>query len=554
MNFLKTFLAALLAIVAANVLLILAVVLVTVAATVALTRHSPAKDATVLRIDFSKGVTDRPDHALFSRALDINESNSLLQVLTAIEYAEGDHNIETLYIDVTGGISLAGAEEVRAAVERFRERSGKRVVAWADTWGQGAYYLASVADEIYVHPEGGVAWYGLASQVLFYKGLFDKLGIEVEVLRHGDFKSAAEPFVTDRMSPENRMQMEALLGSVWSTMREEIGESRGIDPEMLSQWAAQLAVGSAEDAVRMGLVDGARYEDEVVGEDDRIVELSDYIASMRPVPSRAPEIAVVYVDGEIVDGEGDVCERLADVREDDGVRGVVVRVNSPGGSALASDLIWREMELLRAEKPVVVSMGGVAASGGYYVACPADMILADRMTITGSIGVFGLIPNVGGMLKDKLGITSDVALSEPHADMISGMRGMDDTERNHMTNSIERIYRTFVGHVAAGRNMTAARVDSLGGGRVWSGADAVEVGLADGIGGLVDAIEICADRAGVAHNYRVTEAVEGMNVWASFARSLSGARAVRTPYHEIVEALGQSTVQARMPYEIVINH
>ena len=555
MNFLKTFFAALLAIVAANILLIIAILVVAAGVTMALTEcHTVMGGGSILRIDFSQGITDRPDHAVFSRQLELNESNSLLEVLGAIEHAAADNKIESVYINMTGGgISLAGLEEVRTALSRFKEVSGKPVVAWADSYAQGAYYLASVADEVYVHPEGSVAWHGLASQVFFYKGLFDKLGIGVEVLRHGKFKSAVEPFVTDRMSAESRMQMEALVESVWASMREEIGRSRGIDPRDLSQWAAELAVGNAEDAVRLGLIDEVRYEDSVVEDRDDVVELSEYIASLKMRRSKASRIAVVYVDGDIVDGEGDVCERLAEVRKDDDVKGVVVRVNSPGGSALAADLIWREMTLLQGKKPVVVSMGGVAASGGYYVACSADMILVDRMTITGSIGGFGLLPNIGGALKDKLGITTDVVVSEPHADMGSVVRKMDGTEREYMARGIERVYRTFVGHVATGRNMTFERVDSLGGGRVWSGVDAVTVGLADGVGGLHDAIVICADRAGVADNYRVVEAVEDMDAFSSLIRSLGGVRVGR-PYDEIVGMLKHNTVQARLPYEIEVNY
>ncbi len=553
MNFGKTFLAALLAFFVANAMMVVAVLVLTVIAVAGIV-GGEAESGSVLRIDFSHGVTDRPDHAVFTRDMELNRSNSLLEVIAAIEHAATDDKIESVYINTTGrGISLAGLEEVRAALVRFRVTSGKPVVAWADTWGQGAYYLASVADKVYLHPEGVVAWRGLASHVVFYKGLLDKLGVGVEVMRHGEFKSAVEPFVADRMSPESRMQMEVLVKSIWGSMREEIGEARGIGPQELSRWAAELAVGDAEAAVRLGLVDEVRYEDQVIADRDEIIELSDYASSLEMRRGKTNRIAVVYVDGEIVDGDGDVCRRLAGMREDDEVKGVVVRVNSPGGSALASDLIWREMELLRGRKPVVVSMGGVAASGGYYVACPADMIITDRTTITGSIGVFGLLPNVGGALKDKLGVTADVVLSEPHADMGSLVRGVDAAEREYMVRGIERVYRTFVGHVAAGRNMSTERVDSLGGGRVWSGVDAVEAGLADRVGGLRDAIEICADRAGVADDYRIVEAVEDAGALASLLRSLGGAK-VKMPYAAIVENLTRGTVQARMPYEIMVNY
>ncbi len=571
MNFLKTFLASLLAFITAHVLLIVAVVLFVAVVGIIGSSGTSVGHGSVLRIDFSNGVTDGPETALFSSRYTINNSNSILQVLSAIDHAADDSKIDGVFIDLRGGsISMANLEEVRGALERFRERSGKPITAYADSYSQGAYYLASVADKLYVHPEGAIAWRGLASQVMFYAGLLDKLGVEIEVLRHGEFKSAVEPFIFEEMSPENRLQMETLLESIWRAMREQVAGSRRIDPRLLEEYAAQLAVESSADAVRLGLADSMAYRDRVVENMGEMVDLHDYINSMTSHGTMmGDKIAVVYVDGDIIDGasvggsagSSTIAERLKDVREDDDVKGVVVRINSPGGSALAADVMWREMELLREEKPVVVSMGAMAASGGYYVACPADMILTDRTTITGSIGVFGLIPNVEGTLRDKLGITVDTALSEPHADMGSIVRPVDSLERSFFMRGIERVYNTFVSHVADGRNMSTTVVDSLGGGRVWSGVDAVRVGLTDGIGGLTDAIEICAERAGVADNYHIVEAIDGDDMFSAMVRSLAGTETrVPTPeeemyakYLSIVNLLKQSNIQARMPYEIAIN-
>lgn len=640
MNFLKTFLAALLAIVVANILLLIFSALIFAGMFSSFeSRPVTVPHNSVLRIDFTNGVTDAPDPAPFNRGglldgLTINASNSLMEVLGAIENASYDPHIKGIYINVTGGsISMANIEEVRAALERFREGSGKFIVAYAEGYSQLGYYLSSVADKVFIHPEGSFSWQGLASQVMFYKGLIDKLDIEVEIFRHGTFKSAVEPFMNERMSPENRMQLSTVLGSIWQMLREDIGASRGIAPEELADYARVLAVDSPHKALQLGLVDAVLYEDQVMDilsrlasspavtvdtaleqlfAEDRVaaglqdaesfyphmqmpeeaagqpdstelsvavnttnnatlVDLSDYISTLTVNVGRLrdDQIAVVYIDGDIIDGPGapgsvggaDVARKLARVRGDDRIKGVVVRVNSPGGSALASDVMWREMELLRSVKPVIVSMGGYAASGGYYVSCPADMILADRSTLTGSIGVFGLMPVIDKTLEKKLGITVDVVGTEPHADMGSPLRPMDNAEREYMQNSVEQVYGTFVAHVAAGRNMTVEAVDAVGGGRVWSGANAVGIGLIDGIGGLTDAIALCADRAGVAGSYRVKEIVDAPDALTVLIRSFISARVPSVPepmeeiftqYRSLKNMLDEGGIQARMPYEIEI--
>ena len=647
MNFVKTFLAALLAIVVANVLVGIFFVMIfagVVASVGTWNRPTVVAPNSVLRIDFAYGVTDSPDnmpfHAagLLDKSIELNHSNSLLQVLGAIESASYDDNMRGIYINVTGGgISLANVEEVRAALQKFREDTGKFVIAYSEVYSQVGYYLASVADRVYVHPEGGVDWRGLASQVMFYKGTLEKLGVEVEILRHGSFKSAVEPFMLERMSAESRLQLDAMLGSVWGMILDDISTARGITPQALSEYADGLALANAKDAVHCGFVDGILYPDqvgellsrlassggasidhelgmvaqreadasmtaiekpveteteEIFAEDVTRVEeasidftdnspvamltmidLHDYIAAVeqRGAWYRGDRIAIVYIDGDIIDGvdmPGSVggasaAEKLSRARYDYATKGVVVRVNSPGGSALASDVIWREMELLRREKPLVVSMGGYAASGGYWVSSPADLILADRSTLTGSIGVFGLLPNAGKALDEILGITTDVAKTNQHADMGSLFRPLDNTERNYLQNSIEQVYGTFLKHVSAGRNLPVERVDEIGGGRVWAGVDALEIGLIDGIGGLADAIELCADRASVAGSYEVVEVVDQPDAITAILRALSSsARAdaalrselgeVFVQYRNLQNILGQPGVQARMPYEIEI--
>lgn len=647
MNFGKTFLAALLAVIVGTLLagIFMMMIFAGIFAAFESKPIAPGSNS-VLRIDFTNGVTDEPRNTPFESVgftgIALDNSNSILQVLEAIDNASYDNNIKGIYINVTGGsVSLANVEEIRAALETFRNDSGKFVIAYSQVYSQIGYYLASVADKVFVHPEGGVSWQGLAAQIMFFKGMLEKLGVEVEILRHGSFKSAVEPYMLDRMSPENRLQLDAMLGNIWQAIIEDISASRGIAPEMLSIYADHLSLNNAEDALAYGFVDGILYEDQVnmlfsrltsagsrgvdeelqrvmdaehealavaamqpadsadltdpAGEPDTtrveesrlpdasndvrsvfrdFIDLSDYIsyAGMRYGSGhRADRIAIVYIDGAIIDGESSrdnvggatVAEKLVRARTDKSIKGVVVRVNSPGGSALASDVMWREMELLRREKPVIVSMGAYAASGGYYVSCPADIILAGRSTITGSIGVLGLMPNVGKSMKNLLGITTDVAKTSDHADMGSIFRPLASREREFLQNSIEAIYRTFIGHVAAGRNLTVERVDQIGGGRVWSGTDALGVGLVDGIGGLTNAIELCADRAGVSGSYRVKEILDEPDKLSVLLKSLMASERARialrnelgqtfVQYKKLLDMVEQSGVQARMPYEIEI--
>ncbi|MCD8072475.1 MAG: signal peptide peptidase SppA, partial [Alistipes sp.] len=442
---------------------------------------------------------------------------------------------------------------------------------------------------------------GMSMSVMFYKGLLDKLGVKPEIIRHGSFKSAVEPYMLTSMSPENRLQYTALVESLWSDILEDISASRGLETETLSRYASDLTIRSASDARDNGLVDALVYRDQAhwfigelvkggsvngtlsqlramgaeTGKVDRkerheYVTLADYISSGVSLGRRTSKnkIALIYAEGGIVDsgGEGDVvgCDvaaKLARARQDDKTRAVVLRVNSPGGSALASELIWREMELTRQVKPVIVSMGMYAASGGYYISCPADIILTDRMTLTGSIGVFGILFDVSGAMKDKLGITVDVVHTNPSADLGSLFRGVTPAEREAIQGMIEEIYDTFVGHVSDGRNMTWDEVDAIGGGRVWTGSDALGIGLVDGIGGLRDALSLAADRAGIAGDFRVWQVLEQPNPLSALLQQLGGVRSASVKeelgkmymeYKAVKDMLEQETVQARMPYNLVI--
>lgn len=550
MNFIKTFLAALLAFVLGSLAILLFGMFILFAIAGSMERTVTVKEGSILRIDFSEVINDAPSSDPLAgfdfRTLQSTRQLSLLKVLRTLEAAAVDDRIEGIYLRMngTGGVTgTALIEELREAIELFKQ-SGKFVVAYNETYSQGQYYLASAADRIYLQPEGGMDWSGLSTSLMFYKGLFDKLDLKAEVFRPTvcKYKSAVEPYILDRMSEANREQMQALVDSMWGTIAEAVAASRGIDVERLNEIADKLQVTLPEDALKYGFVDGLLYEDqmkevfaELGVEDDGegnydFVSLGDY-ASMVGVDLDnlgADRVAVVYADGQIVDGEGygdavygnSLAAELADVRRDEKVKAVVVRVNSPGGSALASDVIWREMELLRAEKPVIVSMGSYAASGGYYISCPADVIVADRLTLTGSIGVFGMFLNPIDALKNKLGITLDGVKSNASAGMGS-VEPLTPAQRASIMRGVDKVYETFTQDVAAGRNLPIEKVLDIAGGRVWSGSDALGIGLIDAYGGLKTAIALAVDKAGLGENFRVVEVTQQPSGLAAMLSALN---------------------------------
>lgn len=632
MTFMKTFWAALLAFIVANILLVLLTFMMFAGVVAMMGDPVPVvRQGSILEIDFKQGITDSPSSSPIKSVglsgVDFDRSNTLLQTLTAIEKASYDDNITGIYINITGGsISMANIEELRAALETFKE-SGKFVIGYSDVYSQMSYYFTSVADRIYLNPEGTILWKGISSNVMFYKGLLDKLGIHVEILRHGQYKAAVEPFMTDKMSAENREQTLLMLNTIWGSILQDVSLSRSIDSAVLSNYATELSVHSPKDALEYGLVDGLLYEDQVHsmlsklshnsmsvvdaeaelfgGEESLIVSevvesaqdqieegettevtysgdteelkdpvfvsLSNYISTgAYGTANRSKnKVAVIYADGEIVDGESSqgtiggatVAAKIAKARKDKAVKAVVLRVNSPGGSALASEIMWREMELTKQDKPVIVSMGGMAASGGYYISAPADLIIANKTTITGSIGVFGLLLDVSGGMKSKLGLTVDVVKTNPSADLGSLYRRISPHEKEVIMHGIEDVYDTFVGHVSDGRNLTREYVDGIGGGRVWTGVSALEIGLVDVFGGLKDAIALAADRAGVSGDFRVLEMVEAPDNLSIILRSLGMGEASMNDklgemfmhYVSIKNMLdNQNTIQARMPYYIEI--
>lgn len=593
MNFLKTFLAGVLAFVVGCFLVcyIGMMLLVSMAGLAgSFEKAVSVPDGSILEINLDETITDSPATnplAEFDFAtMTSRRSLPVLKAMGAIEAAAADSRIRGIYLRLNGAGGIAGTalmEELRGAIADFRQ-SGKFVVSYNEVYNQGAYYLASVADSVYLHPEGGMDWSGLAFNLTFYKGLLDKLDLHAEVFRPTvcKYKSAVEPYILDRMSDANRQQMQELVNSIWGTLVRAVSDARGISPEELNRMADNLEVTLPEDALEKGLVDGLLYEDQMNDvfasyglEPDAeghysFVTLGDYAAQTGFGAASSlsqPAVAVVYADGSIVDGEGyeldkiygnTLARTLAGVRADESVKAVVLRVNSPGGSALASDIIWRELELLRAEKPVIVSMGSYAASGGYYISCPADAIVSDRLTLTGSIGVFGMYLYTPDALKNKLGITLDGVKSNRSAGMGS-ISPLTPLERASIMRGVDKVYATFTGNVAQGRNLPLERVLEIAGGRVWSGEDALNIGLVDGIGGLREAIALAADKAELGSDFRIKEVVEqpeglwallselGVSVRQQMLRSELGG--MMKEYRQVQELTSQQGVVMYCPWQ-----
>lgn len=479
----------------------------------------------ILCLDFEMEMTDRASDNPFENfdftTFSSEQVPGLNQVLENIRKASKDEHIKGIFMDINLlDIGMSRTNEIRAALAAFRE-GGKFIYTYGDFLNQNAYYLATAGDKIYLHPGGLIELNGLTSQGIFLKGSLDKIGVDIQVIRHGKFKSAVEPLTRESMSEENRLQTEAFVGSLWNNMVREIAKSRKLQEVQIQDYANTLAVGAPEKAVEQGLIDGVRYRDEVLDElrkltglgedeDPEFVKLREYDRvevedGEKSLEDFKNKVAIVYASGDIGHGESDdntmgsetISTAIGEARKDSSVKAVVLRVNSPGGSSLASDIIWREVELTKKVKPVVVSMGDLAASGGYYISCGANKILADENTITGSIGVFGIIPNAKKLLNEKLGVTIDTVNTNTYSDLASPFRPLKALETEYISLLVERIYNDFVSKVSVGRAMTYEEVDEIGQGRVWSGSDALKIGLVDEIGGLERAVELAAELAKV---------------------------------------------------------
>ena len=538
----------------------------------------------ILHINLEQSLVDAPSkNPMGSFDFVTMSSTSPLTIydaLRALESAASDERIEGIYINYTGAgtVSLTLLEELRAAIINFKQ-SGKWVVAYNDTYSQGGYYLASVADKIYMQPEGSFDWSGLQMNTIFYKGLIDKLGVDIDILRPTvcKYKSAVEPFFLTEMSDANREQMQELANGMWDVVLDAVSSARGIDKQELNRLADELAIVLPKHALEHKFIDGVKYADQMEElfeeeygiENAEYISLSDYASSLVTDPKRAsaPKVAIVYANGEVIDGEGSddniygysLSKTLRKVAEDDDIGSVVLRVNSPGGSALASDIIWREMENLKAKKPIIVSMGEMAASGGYYISAPADAIVADRSTLTGSIGVFGMIPSFGKAMEDKLGLSVDGVKTNANSGMGNGFSALSPTQYRAMMQGVDRVYERFTSLVAEGRNLTIERVLEIAEGRVWSGEQAQQIGLVDTCGGLMAAIAIAIDKAELGDNYQIVEVEEEMDGLMAIFNSLNvkvrQAMTSRTElgelyneYRHLEQMVGKEGIYALCPY------
>ncbi|HBI80942.1 MAG TPA: signal peptide peptidase SppA, partial [Bacteroidales bacterium] len=483
----------------------------------------------ILYVDLKQEIVDRSTDDPFSgfdfTSLQPNSPMGLNQILKAIANAKVDPNIKGVLLEIDAiNAGAATTEEIRNAIIDFKS-SGKFLYAYSDTYSQKAYYLASAADSIFLNPEGMVEWLGLRSEIMFFKKALEKLGVEPQILRHGKFKSAVEPFMLDKMSPENREQTLTYISSIWNQWVKGISETRGISSDKLNSIANNMEIFNGKKALENNIIDGLIYKDELIAtlknklgveekKDLSSIELKKYFKAPDVAKQKfsKDKIAIIYASGEIGMGEGDndnigsegLSRAIRKARRDSSIKAIVFRINSPGGSALASEVIWREVDLAAKVKPVVVSMGDVAASGGYYIASPANTILANPTTITGSIGVFGLFFNLQKTLDSKLGINVDVVKTNEHADFFSIYRPMTAEEKAVGQMYVEQTYQTFIDHVSAGRSIPVEQVDAIGQGRVWSGVNAKEIKLIDEFGGLTDAIELAAEKAGL-ESYRLVE-------------------------------------------------
>ncbi|MCR5744801.1 MAG: signal peptide peptidase SppA [Bacteroidales bacterium] len=488
----------------------------------------------ILKVDISQPIGEQGKESFsfnpISMSADMGQSVSLLNAIRALETAATDPQVKFVYLKGEGlGMDIAQAEEFRAALVRFRE-SGKPVVAYCQGLSAGNYYLASVADKVILNAYGDVMISGMSSNLMYYKDLIDHLGIDIQLIRHGKYKSAGEPYIKSEMSAENKEQCQKMLGTIWGVMADAVAGSRDFTAEQYNAWIDNLELNSGEDALSHGLVDELWYDDQVRDyfctlcgvkepKDLKYVTLKDYAtAKVKPNVRAKEKVAVIYADGEIVmddKGDGNIgnnfAREIAKARRDSSVKAVVFRVNSPGGSVQASAAIEREIALLKQCKPVVASYGGYAASGGYWISCGADKIFTDKSTLTGSIGVFGLIPSFGKALKKNLHLNVYEVATHQHGSLVSGMSPLDPEEEAAMQQRIDATYEDFVARVAAGRGLSTEAVDEIAQGRVWAGGDAMGIGLVDEFGGLTDAIQYAATMAGL-DSYRLVEypAVEPM--------------------------------------------
>ena len=555
------------------------------------------EDGTTLHLKLNKQIVERSNGKDVDFDFGFMQGESKIgvnQIKLALRAAADDDKIKGIYLDVKAAMGgYAHLKEIRDEILTFRN-SGKYVYAYSSIYSQGAYYLASAADKVFIYPKGGMEWKGLFSELTFFKDALDKVGVEMQVIRgsNNKFKSAVEPFLNSEMSDANREQITTYLTSIWNNLKTEVAASRKLTTEDLEEYAENYLIKNPQEAVNYGLVDKTMYRDEFLdmlmeknGNSDELetIKLEKYFKSLNPRKEKKTDsdkpgfkldkIAVIYANGEIGDGKGDansigynIADAIKEAREDEKVKAVVLRVNSPGGSALMSDIIWRETQLLTEEKPMVVSMGNYAASGGYYISAGANKIFAEPTTITGSIGVFGMLPSFKELAEEKIGVNFEGVETNKYARMGLPTDKLTDEEYSIIQEGVDRIYGDFTNIVAQGRNMKQTYVDSIGQGRVWTGEDGLRLGLVDALGSLDNAIDEAADLAGL-EDYRTIDLPKMKDPFEEFMSELG----IETVSHKILEYQvgkksaeliktvqnlqdleGDARIQMRLPYSIEI--
>ena len=539
------------------------------------------KPNSILVINFSETkVVERKSENPFENlnpSGNVQKTMELKKILDNIEKAKNDENIKAIYLNssiTSGGISQI--EEIRNKLLEFK-KTEKKIISYAEVYSQSAYYLASVANKIFLNPQGGIELKGFSASIMFYKELFDKLDIDVQIIRHGKFKSAVEPFMLNKMSVENRKQIKLLLNSFSNNLMDSIANQRNLSLQTVQNHADNLSLNSAKDCHKLNYVDELLYQDQVekilleISDNAKLntISLNNYskVSSYKKKKISKNKIAIIYATGAISSGKGDensigsatTVKAIKKAKKDKNVKGIVFRINSGGGSALASDVILREVLLAKKEKPFVVSLGDYAASGGYYIACAADSIIANPTTLTGSIGVFGMIPNLKNFYKNKLGINIDTVNTNKYSD-IGVNRKLSEFEKNKIQMQIEDIYDTFITRVSEGRSIEKSEVDKIGQGRVWSGYDAKKIGLVDIYGGLETAINITASIAEI-EDYRIISLPKKQDPIERLFNDIDQKSQIKK---YIIEKLGVNSslippieilikdekIQARIPYNI----
>jgi len=547
------------------------------------------EENTVLHMELNAPIGDYSMAHFDQSTFQLYKQFGLMEILDGLEIAKSDENIKGIFLNCDGvSAGMANVKEIRDALADF-QASGKFIVAYHENYSAKSYYLSSVAEELYVFPSGMLQFIGLGSEKMFIKGALEKMDVEMQIIRGSNnrFKSAVEPLMYTQMSEASRIQTQKYLDALWSEMLKSISSSRKMKVSRLNEIADSIYIRKSGDAVKYKMADGIKYYDEVLdilkekagtAEDKDLEMVSFKKYAMKKTRNERTlakldkkNVAVIFAEGEIVDGFGkpnniggtSLSQDIRDAREDDDIEAIVLRVNSPGGSALASDIIWREVVLTKkAGKPIVVSMGDVAASGGYYIACASDRIFAQPNTITGSIGVFGIIPYTGKMFENKFGITFDHVQTNAHSALTTN-RKLTDEELSIFQGGVDDIYDDFISKVSKGRNMTKEMVDSIGQGRVWAGTDAKKIGLVDEFGGVYDAINYVADKAGIEKDSiaidfypkpkkgglaEILAVMEDIEPQMGAQQNATLASKIKDIYNYLSTVSTTTSIQARLPY------